>query len=59
MIEFNIYFCIKQGKSVTFSTLELALDVRRLLVLNFGHSPLYRHFCKCQYIEMLKILLIY
>lgn len=30
MIEFNIYFCIKQGKSVTFSTLELALDVRRL-----------------------------
>lgn len=20
------------------------------LVLNFGHSPLYRHFCKCLYI---------
>ena len=25
------------------------------LVLNLGHSPLYRHFCKCLYIEMLKI----
>lgn len=22
-----------------------------MLVLNFGHSPLYRHFCKCLYIE--------
>ena len=31
MIEFNIYFCIKQGKSATLSTLELALDVRRLI----------------------------
>lgn len=25
-----------------------------LLVLILGHSPLYRHFCKCQYVEMLK-----
>ena len=25
------------------------------LVLNLGHSPLYRHLCKCIYIEMLKI----
>ena len=24
------------------------------LVLNFGHSPLYRHFCKRLHIEMLK-----
>ena len=24
-------------------------------MLNLGHSPLYRHFCKCLYIEMLKI----
>ena len=31
----------------------------RLLVLNLGHSPLNRHFCKCLYIEMLKISLIY
>ena len=30
-----------------------------LLVLNLGHSPLYRHFYKCLYIEMLKILLVY
>ena len=30
-----------------------------LLVLNLGHSPLYRHFCKCLYIEMLKILRAY
>ncbi len=22
-----------------------------LLALNLGHSPLYRHFCKCLYIE--------
>ena len=22
-----------------------------MLVLNLGHSPLYRHFCKCLYIE--------
>ena len=28
------------------------------LVLNFGHSPLFRQFCKCLYIEMLKIYLI-
>ena len=27
----------------------------RELVLNLGHSPLYRHFYKCLYIEMLKI----
>ena len=26
-----------------------------MLVLNLGHPPLYRHFCKCLYIEMLKI----
>ena len=25
-----------------------------MLVLNLGHTPLYRHFCKCLYIEMLK-----
>ena len=24
------------------------------LVLNFGHTPLYRHFCKRLHIEMLK-----
>ena len=29
------------------------------LILNLGHSPLYRHFYKCLYIEMLKILLVY
>lgn len=23
------------------------------LVLNLGHSPLYRYFCKCLYIKML------
>ena len=28
-------------------------------MLNLGHTPLYRHFCKCRYIEMLKILLVY
>ena len=28
------------------------------LVLNLGHSPLYRHSCKCLYIEMLKISLV-
>ena len=35
------------------------LDVDDMLVLNLGHSPLYRHFYKCLYIEMLKILLVY
>ena len=30
-----------------------------MLVLNLGHSPLYRHFCKYLYIEMLKISLVY
>ena len=29
------------------------------LVLNLGHSPLYRHFYKCLYIELLKISLVY
>ena len=24
------------------------------LVLNLGHNPLYRHFCKCLYVELLK-----
>lgn len=28
-------------------------------VLNLGHNPLYGHFCKCLYIEMLKISLVY
>ena len=28
-----------------------------MLVLNLGHSPLYRHFCKCLYIELLKFRL--
>lgn len=27
---FNIYFCIKQGKNTTLSTLRLVLDVRQL-----------------------------
>ena len=30
-----------------------------LLVLDLGHSPLYRNFYKCLYIELLKILLDY
>lgn len=30
-----------------------------LFVLNLGHNPLYGHFCKCLYIEMLKISLVY
>lgn len=30
-----------------------------LLVLNLGHSPLYRHFCKCLYIELLKFRLLF
>lgn len=30
-----------------------------MLVLNLEHTPLYRHFYKCRYIEMLKILLVY
>ena len=34
-------------------------DEKLTLVLNLGHSPLYRHFYKCLYIEMLKILLVY
>lgn len=29
------------------------------LVLNLGHSPLYRHFCKCLHIELLKFRLIF
>lgn len=30
MIGFNIYFCIKQGKSATFSAVQTGLAVRRL-----------------------------
>ena len=30
-----------------------------VLVLNLGHSPLYRHFCKCLYIVLLIISLVY
>ena len=30
-----------------------------LLVLNLAHTPLYRHFCKCLYIEMLIFSLVY
>lgn len=30
MIGFNIYFCITQGKSATFSTVQTGLAVRRL-----------------------------
>ena len=32
---------------------------RHQLVLNLGHSPLYRHFCKCLYIELLKFRLLF
>ena len=28
-----------------------------MLVLKIGHNPLYRHFYKCTYIELLKKLL--
>ena len=31
----------------------------KVLVLNLGHSPLYRHFCKCLYIELLKFRLLF
>ena len=31
----------------------------KVLVLNLGHSPLYRHFCKCLYIEFLKFRLLF
>ena len=30
----------------------------KMLVLNLGHTHLYRHFCKYRYIEMLKISLV-
>ena len=35
------------------------VNTTKALVLNLGHSPLYRHFYKCLYIEMLKISLVY
>ena len=35
------------------------LVLHQLLVLNLGNIPLYRHFYKCLYIEMLKNLLVY
>ena len=47
----SIYFC--GGSCIEDVTTHL------MLVLNLGHSPLYRHFYKCLYIEMLKILLAY
>lgn len=28
-------------------------------MLNLGHSPLHRHFCKCLYIDLLKFRLIF
>ena len=40
------------------STLLLPTRYKQGLVLNLGLSPLYRHFCKCLYIERLKILLV-
>ena len=36
-----------------------ALLAQTMLVLNLGHSPLYRHFCKCLYIELLKFRLLF
>ena len=38
---------------------KLAPQKDKMLVLNLGHSPLYRHFYKCLYIELLKISLVY
>ena len=38
-------------------SLSLCDSYDRTLVLNLGHSPLYRHFCKCLYIKMLKFYL--
>ena len=29
-----------------------------MLVLNLGHSPLYRHFYKCLYIELLDFVVV-
>jgi len=40
-------------------TIETNQMLTFMLVLNLGHNPLYRHFCKCLYIEMLKISLVY
>ena len=39
--------------------MKLNMKMGLLLVLNFGHRPLYRHFCKCFYIELFKILFVY
>ena len=40
------------------STLLLPTRYKQGLVLNLGHTPLYRHFCKCRYIELLRISLV-
>ena len=33
---------------------QYAFYLRLKLALNLGHNPLYRHFCKCLYVELLK-----
>ena len=43
-----------KGKGESKDSIKVLLSPFLLLVLNLGHSPLYRHFYKCLYIEMLK-----
>ena len=42
-----------------FITGFIVISMVTAFVLNLGHNPLYGHFCKCLYIEMLKISLVY
>ena len=51
-------FSQTMGKQA-FIVLTYRKGARFSLVLNLGHSPLYRHFYKCLYIELLKISLVY
>jgi len=38
-------------------SISIILFITTMLVLNLGHNPLYRHFYKCLYIELLKFYL--
>ena len=60
IFETFIFVCILVTIYISIPPLNrLYLKAIQKLVLNLGHSPLYRHFYKCLYIELLKISLVY
>lgn len=56
MIEYSVYMMKSPMKPDEGPKAYAKNQIREIwkLVLNFGHTPLYRHFCKRLHIEMLK-----